>query len=141
MNDVAVNKIQSLQRCVRRARQEYAADPAGFRTNDTRQDAAMLNVLRACETAIDLANLVIRDRKLGIPTASADAFRLLATEGILAASLADRMVKMVGFRNTVVHQYQQVNIDIVIAVIVSDLNDVLAFAEVVRAQLDASASR
>jgi uncharacterized protein YutE (UPF0331/DUF86 family) len=51
------------------------------------------------------------------------------------------MVKMVGFRNTVVHQYQQVNIDIVIAVIVSDLNDVLAFAEVVRAQLDASASR
>lgn len=29
MNEVVLNKIQSIQRCVRRAREEFAADPDG----------------------------------------------------------------------------------------------------------------
>ena len=77
MNDVVINKIQSIQRCVRRAREEYQANRDGFAGDYTRQDAALLNVVRACETAIDLANHVIRARKLGIPVSSADSFELL----------------------------------------------------------------
>jgi uncharacterized protein YutE (UPF0331/DUF86 family) len=69
----------------------------GFATNYTRQDAALLNVLRACETAIDLANHVIRVSQLGIPVSSADSFRLLRAEGIIDTGLAERMEKMVGF--------------------------------------------
>ncbi|MDD2903897.1 MAG: hypothetical protein PHU44_15835 [Syntrophales bacterium] len=49
MNDIIINKIQSIQRCIQRAREEYASDPDGFDTNYTRQDAAIFNVLRACE--------------------------------------------------------------------------------------------
>ena len=49
MNDVIIAKFDSIQRCIQRAREEYAADPDGFDTNFTRQDAATLNVLRACE--------------------------------------------------------------------------------------------
>jgi uncharacterized protein YutE (UPF0331/DUF86 family) len=132
MNDVVVNKIQSIQRCVRRAREEYQADREGFAANFTRQDAALLNVLRACETAIDLANHVIRANKLGIPVSSADSFKLLQAEGIIGARLADRMEKMVGFRNTVVHQYTKVDIRIVETVIVSELDELLAFADTLR---------
>lgn len=44
-DDIAINKIQSIQRCIRRAREEYAADPEGFDANFTRQDAAMQNDL------------------------------------------------------------------------------------------------
>lgn len=78
MNDVVVNKIQSIQRCVRRAREELAAGSKEFDTNFTRQDAAVLNVLRACEQSIDLANHVIKTHKLGIPTSSGESFDLLA---------------------------------------------------------------
>ena len=67
MNDIALNKIQSIQRCVRRAREEYDASDA-FEADHTRQDAAVLNVLLACEQAIALANHVIKTRQLGIPT-------------------------------------------------------------------------
>lgn len=63
MNDVAINKIQSIQRCVLRAREEYEAALGGFATDYTHQDAALLNVVRACETTIDLANYVIRVHK------------------------------------------------------------------------------
>lgn len=139
MNDVLINKVQSIQRCVRRAREEYWADPDHFATDYTRQDAALLNVLRACETAIDLANHVIRTRRLGIPVSSADSFRLLAGEGIIAPGLAERLTKMVGFRNTVIHQYTQVDIDIVRAVIVTDLDELLDLADTVLEYLHGTA--
>ncbi len=137
MNDVVINKIQDIQRFVRRAREVYQADPEGFATSNLRQDAALLSVLRACEAAIDLANHVVRVRKLGIPVFSADSFSLLRAEHIIDASLAERLVKMVGFRNLVVHQYAEVDIHIVESVIVSGLDDLLAFADAIRAYSDA----
>lgn len=132
MNDVVINKIQNIQRCIRRAREEYQRDPGGFATNYTLQDAAMLNVVRACETAIDLANHLIRVRKLGIPVSSADTFELLRAQGVIDPVLADQMKKMVGFRNAVVHQYTKVDLAIVQAVIVTELDKLLAFADQVK---------
>lgn len=129
MNDVIINKIQSIQRCIQRAREEYASDPEGFDTNYTRQDASILNVLRACEQAIDLANYVIRQQKLGIPTASTESFDLLRQKSIIDPSLAEKLKKMVHFRNTVIHQYQRTDMSIVKAIITSDLDDLLRFCD------------
>jgi uncharacterized protein YutE (UPF0331/DUF86 family) len=132
MNDVVINKIQNIQRSVRRAREEYQANPSAFASDYTRQDAALLNLLRACEAAIDLANHVIRVRKLGIPVSSADAFDLLKAERLIDSRMAERMKKMVGFRNTIIHQYTKVDLAIVEAVIVTELDELLAFADKVR---------
>jgi len=140
MNDVVINKIQSIQRCVRRAREEYQKNPGEFAGNYTLQDAAMLNVVRACETAIDLANHVIRVRKLGVPVSTADAFELLRAERVIDSGLTDRMKKMVGFHNTVVHQYTKVDLAIVEAVIVTELDGLLAFAEKIREYVSGSSS-
>lgn len=43
------DKIATVERCIRRAREEYFKDPATFATDFTRQDAAILNIRRACE--------------------------------------------------------------------------------------------
>jgi len=129
MNDVIINKIQSIQRCIQRAREEYASDPEAFDTNYTKQDAAILNVLRACEQTIDLANYLIRRHKLGIPTASTESFDLLRQKFIIDAPLAEKLKKMVHFRNTVIHQYQRTDMDIVKTIITSDLDDLLHFGD------------
>jgi uncharacterized protein YutE (UPF0331/DUF86 family) len=129
MNDIVINKVQSIQRCVQRAREERQAAGEDFRRDFTRQDAAILNVMRACEQAIDLANHVIRAEKIGIPTDSAESFDLLARAAIITIELSSRLRKMVGFRNTVIHEYQVVNTGIVESVIADGLGDLLAFAE------------
>jgi uncharacterized protein YutE (UPF0331/DUF86 family) len=129
MNDVVVNKVQSIQRCVLRAREEYGAAGGRFLDDYTRQDAAILNITRACEQAIDLANHLIRAEKLGIPTDSAESFELLVKAGIMPAELGGKLKRMVGFRNTVIHEYQQVDVRIVEAVIKAGLDDLLAFAQ------------
>lgn len=129
MNDVVTNKIQSIQRCVQRAREEYEADRDGFAANYSHQDAALLNVLRGCETALDLANFIIRMYKLGIPSSSRDSFRLLHAQRIIDDRLLDRLLEMVAFRNTLIHQYIKMDIRIVEGVIVSGLDDLLEFTK------------
>ena len=74
MNEVLAQKVTSLQRCVSRAREARADAGADFRTSYNLQDAAVLNVIRACDTAIDLANMLIRRRRLGIPSESRESF-------------------------------------------------------------------
>lgn len=129
MSDVIILKVQAIQRCVRRAREEQAAAGAAFRRDFSRQDAALLNVLRACEQAIDLANHMVRLRQLGVPGSSHEAFALLAQAGVVPEALARRLAAMVGFRNVAVHQYRELNLDIVEAVLGAGLDDLLALAE------------
>jgi len=83
MNPLVLGKIASIERSVARAREEFAKAGADFARDFTHQDAAVLNVLRSCETAIDLANVVVRDRNLGVPQSSRDSFRLLADASII----------------------------------------------------------
>lgn len=139
MNDVAVNKIQGIQRGVQRAREEVAADPDGFNADPTRQDAAVLNVLRACEQAIDLANHVIMRNKLGIPTSSGESFDLLRVAGVIAPELAGRLQKLVGFRNAVMYNYQPLAGRIVRTVIDTGLDDLVVFGDEVLGYLDNAA--
>ena len=127
MNDVVVNKIQSIQRGVRRAREEYRLAGDQFATDYTRQDAAILNVTRACEQAIDLANYVVRRRKIGVPTTSAEAFDLLTGADVIPAEMGENLKRMVGFRNVAVHQYRDLDIKIVEAVITTGLDDLISF--------------
>jgi uncharacterized protein YutE (UPF0331/DUF86 family) len=138
MTGVVAQKITSLQRCVARARQELITAGSGFATNHTAQDAAVLNVLRACETAIDLANMLIRKRRLGIPNDSRESFAILAREGILRVDIGTRLQKMVGFRNLAIHRYHELDIKIVEAVIRTNLDDLLKFAEQLRTDLNGS---
>lgn len=136
MNEVLAQKITSLQRCVARARQARADAGAGFRTNYNLQDAAVLNVIRGCDTAIDLANMLIRRRRLGIPTETRESFAILSREKILPVELGGRLQKMVGFRNVAVRQYRDLDLDIAERVIARNLDDLLAFAAAIRAQMD-----
>lgn len=83
MSDIVWNKKASIERCIRQIRTYYAL-PADvpFAENYLKQDAIAINMQRACEQAIDLANYTIKSRKLGLPRESRESFRLLADGNI-----------------------------------------------------------
>ena len=137
MTDIVVNKVQSIQRCVKRAREEHAA-AGNLATDHTRQDAAILNVIRACEQTIDLTNHLVRRRKLGIPTDTRETFELLFPEVVDDRDLIEKLKRMVGFRNTAVHQYQDIDLRVVETVITEGLDDLLTFTDRVMETEDAA---
>ncbi len=126
-DDVILNKAAAIERAVRRAREEYDGNDANLLTNQTRQDAIILNLQRACESSIDAAMHLVRVHRLGIPQDTREAFLLLEQAGRIAPALAVRMKKMVGFRNVAVHDYQKLNLDIVRRILVEHLDDFLDF--------------
>jgi uncharacterized protein YutE (UPF0331/DUF86 family) len=132
---IAARKIAIIVRCIERARQELAQAGDSFREDFTRQDAAVLNVTRGCEAAVDLANALVRKRRLGVPGNARESFALLDRAGLVDAALSQRLQKMVGFRNIAVHQYQTLDLNIVESVIRTGLDDLLAFAQAVRGPL------
>jgi uncharacterized protein YutE (UPF0331/DUF86 family) len=129
MDDVALNKAAIIERCLRRVREVYADDPSNLTRDLTRQDSIVLNLQRACEAAIDLAMHLVRRHRLGLPQESREAFDLLVQADRLDADLADRLKRMVGFRNVAVHDYTQINLDIVRAIVEGRMNDLTSFSE------------
>lgn len=137
-DDVILNKAAIIERCLERAREEYEGHEQDFGTNLTRQDAAILNLLRACEAAIDLAMHRVRVHRLGVPQESRAAFQMLADANLLDQALADRLKAMVGFRNIAVHNYQTLNLDIVRHIITDRLDDFRRFTHQALTATDSS---
>lgn len=126
-DDVLLNKAATIERCVARAREEYAAAGADFATNFSRQDAAVLNIQRACEAALDIGHHLIRRHRLGVPQSARSVFDLLAQAGWIEAALAESLKKMVGFRNIAVHDYQSLLLPITEKIIAEHLGEFLQF--------------
>ncbi|MDR4516968.1 MAG: DUF86 domain-containing protein [Nitrosomonas sp.] len=58
-----MQKIQSTQRCIQRSRKIYRKHQNRFLQDLDAQDAAVLNLIRSCELAIDMANYIIKRDK------------------------------------------------------------------------------
>lgn len=112
-DEVVLNKAAVIERCLERVIEEYENHEAELETNYTRQDAIVLNLLRASEAAIDLAMHATRVGKLGLPQESREAFELLEEAGWIEPDLSRRMRAMVGFRNIAVHDYRRLSLEIV----------------------------
>lgn len=127
-DDVLLGKVAIIERCLARVRQEYGGVDAHLFDDQTRQDSIILNLLRACEAAIDLAMHLVSARRLGIPEETRQAFHLLRDAGLIPADLAERMARIVGFRNVAVHEYQKLDLNIVRTIITTHRGDFEAFA-------------
>lgn len=114
---------------VQRAREEYDKDADTFATDFTRQDAAILNIQRACEAALDMGQHLVRREKLGVPQSARDVFTLLAQAGWIEQRLADDLKRMVGFRNIAVHDYQAMQLPITVRIITFHLDEFLRYSQ------------
>ena len=122
IDDIDLNKAAIIRRCLKRISEEYRGNPS--RLDDfTIQDSIVLNLLRACEAAIDLAMHRVAQGRFGIPQTSRDSFQLLAQNGILSHASATAMKHMVGFRNIAVHNYQNIQLPILQAIVEKHLVD------------------
>jgi uncharacterized protein YutE (UPF0331/DUF86 family) len=130
-SDVLLNKVAIIERCLDRVESEYRGHEEELETNYTRQDSIILNLQRACEASIDAAMHLVRVKRLGIPQESRDAYDMLCSAGIIAEYLRDRLKAMVGFRNIAIHDYRNLNMDVVRNIVEKHLKDFKEFGEIV----------
>ncbi len=129
-SDVILNKAAAIERALKRVAEEYRGDP-GRLDDPTVQDAILLNLQRACESAIDLAMHVVAVERLGVPQDARNAFALLTQGGVIGESLMVRLQAMVGFRNIAVHEYVQLQVPIVRRILDERLGDFTEFTRAI----------
>lgn len=124
---IILNKFESIERCIKRIKEEYDRNPDSL--NDYKKmDAIVLNLQRACELAIDIAMYIVSTRKLGLPQTKKEAFELLYKNNLIDEKTLKNMSGMIGFRNIAVHDYKEIDNEILKNVIENNLNDLLEFA-------------
>lgn len=126
---VILNKFETIEKCINRINEEYQNNPENL--DDYRKmDMIVLNLQRACEAVLDLAVYIVSTRKLGLPQTKREAFILLEENSIIDSKMSKNMQGMVGFRNIAVHDYKEIDEEILKDVIENHLNDLLDFARI-----------
>lgn len=128
---VLIRKAASIQKCLARIREEYAAlNGRSLEDDFLRQDSIVLNLQRACEASIDGALLLLRNATRDLPSSGRESFLQLGKLGVLSPDQAQHLSKMVSFRNVAVHDYQSLEIEIVESIVTTRLVDLEAFAAI-----------
>jgi predicted nucleotidyltransferase len=76
-NNKVIGKVSNLETCVRRIHEVCDGKKEEFLKDVLRQESVLLNLQRACENVIDLANLLVATRDWGVPAYSRESFEML----------------------------------------------------------------
>jgi uncharacterized protein YutE (UPF0331/DUF86 family) len=85
----------------------------------------------AIQSVLDISNHIVADMRLSLPPDSRSLFALLVEKGILSARLGQKLTRMAGFRNILVHDYLEIDRGRVYAVLEKDLRDFEQFIKAV----------
>lgn len=104
--------------------------------HDIREQRFIEHTLQvAIQAALDVASHIVSDEALGEPVTNRQLFDLLARAGSLDAALAARLSRMAGFRNVLVHGYDDVDLAVVEDIVRHRLDDLLEFIAAVNRRL------
>jgi len=126
--DVVLNKLESLRRCLQRVQDKTPGSVDLLVEDYDLQDIISVNLERAIQTCVDIGLHIISDLEVPIPETMAGTFEVLNRAGYLDDASAERLSKSVGFRNTAVHAYQEIDWNIVYCIITEHLNDFRDFS-------------
>ncbi|WP_028672431.1 type VII toxin-antitoxin system HepT family RNase toxin, partial [Saccharospirillum impatiens] len=107
---VVDQKVESLRRCLDRVRTRLPSTVEALQNDPDSQDIVSLNLTRAVQLCIDLAaHWLAEHGDYPVPKTIGQTFDVLASGGLIDSELASRMKKAVGFRNIMVHSYDEID--------------------------------
>lgn len=128
--DLIAKKLAQVETCVAELRSLARLDELA---RDVKEERFVEHTLQiAIQAALDVASHIVSDERLGEPNTNRDLFGLLARPGILSRDLVKVLEEAAGFRNVLVHGYDDVDVGIVRDVVEHRLDDLLAFVASVR---------
>jgi uncharacterized protein YutE (UPF0331/DUF86 family) len=105
-----------LKKLQRYSFEEFIADPERYGSVER-----FLHL--AIEALIDMGNHVIADSELGVVNWYSDIPKILAEKEFISSELEEKWISMIGFRNTLVHEYIDIDRKIVYDVLQNNIQD------------------
>jgi uncharacterized protein YutE (UPF0331/DUF86 family) len=121
---VILKKISLIRRNLSRLRDKDNVPLESLKNDLDIQDIVLHNLQLAIQGCIDIGSHVISDEGWGVAGSLNEIFYILRDKGVIKVDLTKRMVSMVGFRNIMVHEYENINFDIVYNILHHHLRDI-----------------
>ncbi len=125
--DKILRKLNFMQRCV-----DYlkSIDPESedLESNYEKRSAVERNFQLAIECAIDIGEIIISKEGFERPEDYRTVFRILGRHEIIPKEFAEEFAFAAGFRNILVHIYEEVDLDVLKKLLAENLEDFDTFA-------------
>ena len=132
--DLVAKKLARIVTCLHELRTMASVDRL---RDDVRERRFVEHTLQiAIQSALDVASHIASDQRLGEPETNRALFQLLARADVISTDLSHRLAEMAGFRNVLVHGYDDVQVQIIEDVVRNHLGDLDEFVTSVKRRLD-----
>ena len=121
--DLIIAKASSVKRHLNRIKEKRDTDLKTFLKDLDRQESILFNLQMAIQNCIDIAAHIISEEGVGVPGSMNEMFYLLEDNGYIYVDITEKMVKAVGFRNLIVHEYGKVELKQVFEVAKKEIED------------------
>lgn len=127
--DIIKTKMKEIRESLRLIEDNLPEEPEKFATMGLIKDGIYKRVEFCIQSVLDICAVVNSDLELGIPSSEEDIVENLMKGGILSAELGERVKRMKGFRNILVHRYGRIDDEVAFESIRGGINDFRKFME------------
>lgn len=124
-------KISALEFHQERIKKKRRVPLEVFLKDLDRQESVLFNLQMAVQNCIDMAAHLVSEQRMGLAGSTNELFYLLEERGIIEPEMTERMVRAVGFRNLLVHEYGKIDLEMVFRAAHENLDDLMLFSEIV----------
>ncbi len=121
--DLILAKAGSVKSHLNRVIEKRNVDLDSFIKDIDRQESILFNIQTAVQNCIDIAAHIISEESFGVPGSTTEMLYILGKNGYLDNDLTQKMVKAVGFRNLIVHEYGKIELEQAYEIAQNDIND------------------
>ena len=128
-NSIILRKIERIDTYLKQLGQKRDPGVKAFSKDTDIQSIVLFNLIQSIQASIDIGAHIISDSEWGVPGSQADIFEILAEHKIITKQLSQLMINMVGFRNRIVHEYEEIDLRIVYDVWRKNSKDIEKFCK------------
>ncbi len=125
--EIFAERVAAIQRHLSRVKDRLPSSEKEFTATSDASDSVILHLWQAIQIVIDMATSACIHLKLGTPTSYADAFLKLGAANYLDQELAVRLSHAAGFRNRIVHAYEDLDMQKVYSIAQNGPIDLTSF--------------
>ena len=128
--DIVLAKASTVRKTLATIRRLKAADAPRLEAWIV-QDVVVLNLQRAAQACLDLANHLITANSWELPRSARHSVEILRDASVIPREQSQVMVGVMGFRNIAVHDYAALDPAIVDAIVAKHLGDLERFVDAI----------
>lgn len=122
-------KLEKIEVYLKHIRNKKDPGVEAFIKDGDLQSIILFNLIQSIQACIDIGAHIISDSEWETPSTQAEIFEVLCVHKIITRSLARKMIQMTGFRNRIVHEYEETDFKIAYNIWKKHLNDIKRFCK------------